>query len=127
MQAMKKGIVIDMEQQIIQPVSPVSLLSEVLKLKDTGYRLVAITCTNKEDLELSYSFDKDYELITLRINTDSKTEISSISSLYPYSFLYENEIKELFGANIVHINLDFNDTLYKIPVKTPFAKKEGDE
>jgi len=116
-----------MGQQIIQPVTPSDLLTEVIKLKDAGYRLVAITCTNKEDLELSYSFDKDYELINLRINTDSKTEVPSISEFYPYSFLYENEINELFGSKIVKINIDFKDTLYKIPVKTPFGKKEGDE
>lgn len=113
-----------MSYQTIQEVTPNELLSEVSKLKDSGYRLVAITCTNKEDLELSYSLDKEYDLINLRINTDNQTEIPSISEQYPYSFLYENEINELFGAMIVKINVDFNDTLYKISVKTPFRKKE---
>lgn len=113
--------------QTIQPVSPSELLPEVKKLKETGYRLVAITCTIKEDIEISYSFDKNYELINLRINTDNKTEIPSVSEYYHYSFLYESEINELFGANIVNINLDFKDTLYKIPMKTPYAKKEGEE
>ncbi len=116
-----------MGDQIIKPVTPSELLTEVMKLKTAGYRLVAITCTYKEDVELSYSFDKEFDLINLRINTDNKTEVPSISEYYGYAFLYESEIKELFGANIINISLDFEDTLYKIPVKTPFGKKEGEE
>jgi ech hydrogenase subunit D len=115
-----------MGEQIIKMISAGDLLAEVLNVKNEGYRLVAITCTNKDGLELSYSFDKDYELVTLRFVTDCETEISSVSIMYPYSFLYENEIKELFGANIRNINLDFNNTLYKIPVKTPFGNKEAE-
>lgn len=109
-----------MDQQIIKEISANDLLAETLKLKNEGYRLVAITCTFKDGLELSYSFDKGYDFITLRFVTDTVTEVSSISIIYSYSFLYENEIKELFGANISGISVDFNNTLYKIPVKTPF-------
>jgi ech hydrogenase subunit D len=76
-------------------------------------------------MELSYSFDKDYDLLTLRFVTDTETELSSISVIYPYSFLYENEIKELFGVKIKSIMPDFNDTLYKISVKTPFNMNGG--
>jgi ech hydrogenase subunit D len=111
-----------MEQQQIKIILPNELLAETLRLKNEGYRLVAITCTNKDGLELSYSFDKEYDFLNLRfiIDTDSEIEIDSISSLYSYAFLYENEIKELFGAKIKNINIDFNNNLYKIPVKTPF-------
>lgn len=108
-----------MEQQI-KSIQPNELIAETLQLKTDSYRLVAISCSSKEDLELSYSFDKEYDFINLRINTDTETEISSISSLYSYAFLYENEIKELFGADIKNISIDFNNNLYKIPVKTPY-------
>ncbi len=114
-----------MGQQIIKEITAGDLLTEALTLKNEGYRLVAITCTNKEGLELSYSFDKEYELLTLRFITDDESEVSSISIIYPYSFLYENEIKELFGVKIKNINLDFNNTLYKIPVQTPFNMKNN--
>lgn len=109
-----------MDQQTIKEITVNDLLAEVLKLKNEGCRLVAITCTAKDSLELSYSFDQDYDLISLRIITDTETEIASITAMYPYAFLYENEIKELFGANIININLDFDNNLYKIPVRTPF-------
>lgn len=112
-----------MEKQTITTILPSDLLMETLKIKNNGYRLVAITCTNKDGMEMSYSFDKDYDFVTYRFVIDTETEISSISIIYPYSFLYENEIKELFGVRIKNIKPDFNDTLYKIPVETPFNTK----
>ena len=113
-----------MKEQILKEFSPNDLLTEIMKIKNDGYRLVAITCTNKNGMELTYSFDKDYELLNIRLTTDTETELPSISILYPYSFLYENEIKELFGVKITGIMPDFNDNLYKIPVKTPFGVNE---
>jgi ech hydrogenase subunit D len=115
-----------MSQQTIKEIAVKDLLAEVLGLKNDGYRLVAISCTSRGGLELSYSLDKDYELINLRLIIDTEAEVPSISVIYPYAFLYENEIKELFGANITNISLDFNNTLYKIPVKTPFHTKTSD-
>jgi ech hydrogenase subunit D len=113
-----------MKEQILKEISPIDLLTEIMKIKNDGYRLVAISCTNKNGMELTYSFDKDYELLNIRLTTDTVTELPSISILYPYSFLYENEIKELFGVKITGIMPDFNDNLYKIPVKTPFGVNE---
>ena len=125
-----------MGQQTIKMISAHDLLAETLRMKKDGCRLVAISCTNKgklaagdtmvvgDTMELSYSFDKDYDLLTLRFETDTEEEIESISIIYPYSFLYENEIKELFGVKIKDIAIDFNNSLYKIPVTTPFATKE---
>ncbi|WMJ86098.1 NADH-quinone oxidoreductase subunit C [Anaerocolumna sp. MB42-C2] len=108
-----------MEQQI-KIIQPSELLAETLRLKNDGYRLVAITCTSKDGLEITYSFDKEYDFINLRLLVDSEIEVESISSIYSYAFLYENEIKELFGANMKDMAVDFNNNLYKIPVKTPF-------
>jgi len=113
-----------MAEQILKEISANDLLAETLKIKNDGYRLVAVTCTNKDGMELTYSFDKDHELLNLRILTDTETELPSISIIYPYSFLYENEIKELFGVKIPGIMPDFNDSLYKIPVKTPFQMND---
>ena len=113
-----------MAEQILKEISANDLLAETLKIKNDGYRLVAVTCTNKDGMELTYSFDKDHELLNLRLLTDTETELPSISIIYPYSFLYENEIKELFGVKITGITPDFNDNLYKIPVKTPFQMND---
>lgn len=112
-----------MGQQAIKMISSNELLAETLHLKNDGYRLVAITCTNKDGMELSYSFDKDYDFLNIRVIIGDEDEISSISIIYPFAFLYENEIKELFGVKIKDISIDFNNSLYKIPIKTPFRKE----
>ncbi len=113
-----------MEQQIIKMILPNELLAETLHLRNDGYRLAAISCTNKDGMELSYSFDKDYDFLNLRFVIDTDIEIESISCIYFYAFLYENEIKELFGVKIKDILMDFKDNLYKISVKTPFNMKK---
>lgn len=116
-----------MAEQSIKLIASGDLLSETLRLKTEGYRLVAITCTNKNGMELTYSFDKDHDFINLRFITNTTEEISSISFLYPYSFLYENEIKELFGVQIIDMAMDFKDKLYRISTKTPFnTEKEAE-
>lgn len=111
-------------EQNIQVIQQGELLSRTVHLKHEGYRLVAISATTKDGIELTYSFDKEYDFINLRLIIDTETEIDSISSLYSYAFMYENEIKELFGVKIKDISIDFNNQLYRIAVKTPFAKKE---
>lgn len=116
-----------MQEQKIREISPGEILAETVNFKSAGYRLVAISCVNKEGIELSYSFDKDYDFINLRIKMDYDTEIESVSCLYSYAFLYENEIKELFGVKIKNITVDFNDNLYRISVKTPFNMKKEEE
>jgi len=108
-------------EQIIEQISRDELLGRTLKLKNAGYRLVAISCTGKDGFELSYSFDKDYELLNLRLNIEPDAQVDSISSVYPFAFLYENEIKELFGVKIINIELDFKGNLYTTSVKTPFG------
>lgn len=116
-----------MGEQTLKIILPIELLAETLRLKNDGFRLVAISCTNKNGMEISYSFDKNYDLLSLRLNINSDVEIESISSIYPYSFLYENEIKELFGVKIQDISLDFNNNLYRIAVKTPFKTEKENE
>lgn len=116
-----------MEQQVIKEISPNELLPQTLRLRNDGYRLVAISCTNKESVEITYSFDKEFDFVNLRLSIDFDTEIESVSIIYPYSFLYENEIKELFGVDIKNILVNFDDNLYRIPIKTPFNMKKEEE
>lgn len=109
-----------MEVQNIINLEPGELLDKAYQLKADGYRLVQINCTMKEGFEINYSFDKDLELLNLRLNITPETEITSISGIFWPAFLYENEMKELFGVDVKHMNIDFGGNLYKIAVKTPF-------
>lgn len=97
------------------------LLHKVKKLAHDGYRLVQISCTNSKFFELTYSFDKDYELVNLRINlVNDKIPVPSITPVYSAAFIYENEIHDLFGLTIEGIVPDFKGRLYRMAVKTPF-------
>lgn len=109
----------------MEVVIPDNLLEHVMEQKDAGRRLSQICAAYvNEMLELSYSFAEDETNLyhTLRLVIDKDTEVCSITGFYPYAFLYENEMKELFGVNIKMINQDYNNKLYRIDEETPFLK-----
>ncbi len=94
-----------------------------------GCRLVQMHCTKADKYELNYSFDKDYKMTTLRLNVTEDEEIPSVSGIYWGAFMYENEIRELFGVKFTGINVDFNGHLYKKKLQYPFRldmSKGGD-
>ncbi len=112
-------------QNSMEIVAPDNLLEHVMVQKNMGRRLSQICCAYvNEKLELSYSFAEDDTNLyhNLRLIIDKDTEICSITEFYPYAFLYENEMKELFGVNIQMMNLDYNNKLYRITEETPFLK-----
>ena len=113
-------------EHVILEITPDELLGNVMTLKNNKLRLSQICCAySNEKIELSYSFadDDTNEYIILRIVMDKDTEVCSITEFYPYAFLYENEMKELFGVNIQMINLDYNQKLYRLKDETPFINK----
>ena len=107
------------EKQNSIGIEPAELLEKALKLKDEGYRLVQICANKNNGFELSYSFDKDHEMINLRMKIAEEQEIMSISNIFYPAFLYENEMKDLFGIKITNLGLDFQGNLYKVSEKTP--------
>jgi len=110
-----------MQEQIIKEIAETELIGTVTDMKRNGYRLVAISCTNKNGFDLSYSFDKDYDFITFRIILNDETEIESISAIYSFAFLYENEISDLFGVKIKNMSINFDGNLYRISSPAPFG------
>lgn len=110
-----------MNEQVKVFVEINELLSKVEELARDGYRLVQISCTRSKFFELTYSFDKEYDLVNLRINlTDDQSPVPSITPVYRAAFIYEKEIHDLFGLTIEGIVPDFKGRLYRLAVKTPF-------
>ena len=110
---------------VLVEITPDQLLGNVMALKNQNLRLSQICCAySNEKIELSYSFadDNTNEYLNLRIVMDKDDEVCSITEFYPYAFLYENEMKELFGVNIQMLNVDYNNRLYRIQEETPFLK-----
>ena len=104
-------------------VEPHDILIQVKKLKDDRFRLVQICCTRTDDNELTYSFDKNYELINLRIILKENQKLSSICDFYKCAFLYENEIHDLFGIKFTGMKIDYGGKFYKTKEKFPFSFK----
>ena len=119
-------MVVKNPENVLVEITPEQLLGEVMKLKNKSLRLSQICCAySNGKIELSYSFANDdtNEYINLRLVIEKETEVCSITEFYPYAFLYENEMKELFGVKIQMINVDYKNQLYRIKDEAPFIKK----
>ena len=110
------------EKQTTTSIDVGKLIGSVEQFRNNGYRLVQIGCTKVGDLyEINYSFDKDYLFENVRIAITADTEIPSISGMYWNSFIYENEMHDLFGIQVRGMNIDFKGTLIRTAVKFPFS------
>jgi ech hydrogenase subunit D len=103
------------ETQSIIPIDLGDLLVEVDALRSGGWRIVQILCVgNTEGVELSYTFGLELEMRSLRISVPAETSLPSITSLYPGAFLYENEIRDLFGVRIERIRSDWQGNVFDV-------------
>lgn len=106
-------------------VTPDELVAEVKKLVDAGYRLATATCVDLgENFEIIYHFDKDLTLQNLRMVFPKDAEVPSITGVYLGAFLIENEMKEMFGAKITGIAIDYGGKLLVTDetLQTPLLK-----
>ena len=99
-----------------------ALFAKAASLATEGYRLVKISCSTMELLQLDYTFDKDYSLVNVRILIPFENpELASVSGIYASAFLYENEIHDLFGVKFHGLTLDYQGNFYRTKLKFPFA------
>jgi ech hydrogenase subunit D len=114
---------VEKESQSIEPIQADDLLSQVDALKLDGWRLVQIMCVSlDEGYELDYSFGGGYAMRTLRLTVGLKDPVPSITHHYAAAFLYENEIRDLFGARIERIGFDFHGKAFDSAGDKPFGK-----
>ncbi len=114
-----------LEEQEMVSIDKKELVGVAAELMASGYRLVQICCTTLADgYEMNYSFDRDYRFKNLRFTLKPGEEVQSISCIYWNSFLYENEIHDLFGIPITNIAIDYKGTLYRTRIPTPFGLPE---
>jgi ech hydrogenase subunit D len=94
-------------------------------MKGEGRRLVVITCTaTTEKYEITYSFDKDDDLVHYRLTVPEGEVIPSIGASYSGAFVYENEIHDLYGFSFSGMTLDFGGTFIRTSIPYPFKKRE---
>jgi len=115
------------DQQTLELINADALLGRVQELKRLNYRLVQIGATRlPERLELTYSFDLDSRLLSLRLHLPAmEARVPSISSIYWCAFLYENEIHDLFNLRVDGLQVDFHGKLYETAIKFPFGTSKA--
>jgi len=98
----------------LKEVTQETVASEVLKLKNEGYRFVTMSCTelDADFVDILYHFDKDLTLANLRMKQPKDAKVPSISGILFAALLVENEMRDLFGLEFEGLVLDFNRTLY---------------
>ena len=108
--------------QNIVPIEPEDLIEKVVELKNGGYRLGQICSTRIENgNELLYSFDKDHDLLNLKMAVPDGKEIQSITKIYWPAFIYENEAHDLFGVKFLDSELDYGGKFFKLSRPTPWV------
>jgi ech hydrogenase subunit D len=106
-----------------------AFLARVGDYHKNGWRLALINATTVPAadeatpgiFELTWAFARDLEFETIRENVAQTDELPSISEFFGAAFLYENEIRELFGINVTGLGLDLQGQLYKTAEKVPFS------
>jgi ech hydrogenase subunit D len=111
----------DLIQEFVS-VPAAELLETVSDIKTKGYRLGQICATTLDDvLEVLYSFEKDFTLKNLKVETPARSaELYSVTAIYPPAFIYENEIHDLFGITFKNLAIDFGGHFFKIAKETPW-------
>ena len=71
--------------------------------------------------EIAWGFVKDGKLETIREQIVAGDQVPSISEFFGAAFLYENEIRELFGIDVTGIGMDLRGQLYKTATRVPFS------
>ena len=112
-------------KQNFTPVELSQLLTKVKDLKDEGYRFAQACATVVDDkFEILYSFDKEYKLLNLRLVISQGEEVESITGIYWPAFIYENEMRDLFGIQFNHMELDYQGNFFKVAEPTPWSPKK---
>ncbi len=106
-----------------------AFLSRVARFREDGWRLSLINATALLPAEefadgafdVSWSFAKGTDYEHLRERVLPGEEVPSIGALFPAAFLYENELRELFGIDVTGITVDLKGQLYKTATRVPFS------
>jgi len=104
-------------------------LARVEEYHKGGWRLALINAASvltadeaeQGAVDVTWAFAKNAEFEHLRERIMPGDEVPSISPSFSAAFLYENEMRELFGLNVTGINVDLQGQLYKTSQKVPFS------
>jgi ech hydrogenase subunit D len=104
-----------------------TLLDYAQDLKGQDYRLGQACATKIPDgIEVLYSFEKDNFIKNLKVTIDDRApELQSVSGIFSYAFMYENEMHDLFGIKFKNLGLDYGGKFFKIAIENPWNPELG--
>ena len=113
----RKDLIQDIEAAAAQ-----DLLAIAQDAKAAGCRLSQICATVAGDsLEVLYTFEKDNILKNYKFIIDAEAPgLQSVTAIYSYAFIYENELHDLFGITFKNLALDYGGKFFKIAKETPW-------
>ncbi len=104
------------------------VLEEVARIAATGARLVQILAVSTASgTEMTYSFANGFDFKNVRCEVAKGETLASITPVWRGAFLYENEIRDLFGVNIENISVDYKGNFYTVAKKEPFAVRSSEQ
>jgi ech hydrogenase subunit D len=107
----------------LAPLDVGELLAWTDHLRAEGWRLVQILGISSADaVELNYSFGLEHEMMVIRLVVPPGTSVPSITPVFAGAYLYENEIRDLFGVSIERISIDWLGKVYDVKREKPFSK-----
>jgi ech hydrogenase subunit D len=110
-------------REIVEEISVGDLLTRIDALRSAGWRLVQMMgIATADSVELDYSFGLDRLMRVFRFHVAPAEPVPSITSLYAGAYLYENEIRDLFGVAIERISVDWLGKVYDQAGDKPFEK-----
>lgn len=107
-------------------------LGRVAAYREGGWRLMLINAASELPSDeapdgaynVSWSFATDDNAVEhLRYRILPGEEVPSVSASFESAFLYENEMRELFGINVTGMNLDLGGQLYHGATVVPFSPR----
>ena len=108
----------------ITKVTKDELYNIMQKKYEDGYRLSQICSIAFEGYnEVTYSVNLDYTMENYKIKLPVDEEVKSFSDIFPAAALYENEIKELWGVQVIGMAMDYQNKFYRIKEDAPFKKQ----
>jgi ech hydrogenase subunit D len=108
-----------------------AFLARVEGYRAAGWRLALINATTimpaegEEEgaFEIAWGFARGGEMELIRERIAPGDEVPSVSASFGSAFLYENEMRELFGINVTGIGVDLKGQLYKTATRVPFSHR----
>ncbi len=111
------------EIQTLEEITVGDLIPKVHALKAEGWRIIQVLAVSgPEANELTYSFGLGMQFKLLRFRVGSEQTVPSITPVYVAAYLYENEIRDLFGVKIERIAVDWLGKVYDVKGDKPFSK-----